>query len=1035
MKKIILTLAAVLWLAGAGVAPADDTSIYGATTIDVPPNVLIIFDTSGSMGDYINASPYDPGTAYAGSYDNNAVYEWTTIYEDQQRTVCTGYGRHRVCKTETVSVPVGHQWVEFATSIAALNCDGLETALSSTGYIIDNAGAAPGYGCSGNERNLETGNFLNYDYGDYADMRPKIDIAKEAMTNVINNTTNVRFGLMRFNEDHYGTNDGGRLVTNGQIGASKDNLITAIDSLTANGHTPLAETLAEAGLYFAGKDSWYDGPKTYTSPIQYECQKNFIIFMTDGEPTSDDDSRLDNAAYVNKDGDVIGDYDGDGSNRMNRLPDVAKYLYDNDIRPDLGDAGSRFEKQNIKTYTIGFTSDQALLQKTADDDHGHGKYFTTRSISGLEAALNSIMHDINEVNASYVSPVVPISRTNQVYAGDRIYIGLFKPQAEGGWLGNVKKFEIGLDGTLLDKTGHPATDENGMIVETAVSFWSTSADGASVDKGGLGAVLNNQSVRNIYTKAGASNDLTDSSNAFSKTNALITPALLGVATDTQKDTVIDTIYGVGKDWKLGDILHSQPTVIHYGSDKSMIFVGSNDGMLHCFDDDDASGKELWAFIPAEQLSRLQNLSVSDDGVHDYFIDGVPVVYDNGSQKILIVGERRGGDHYYALDVTDYTHPQFLYSIGPTQLGAGDQQRLGQSWGKAKTATIATSSGTANVFLLPGGYDNINEDKPIPDAADSLGRSVFSVKTSDGTTSAFKFDASTFSGMDHSIVDLIGIDPDNNGITNRIYAPDLGGQMFAFEDDNGDGTWNGRDLFNASADAVQRKIFYAPDVIKINQATDGGQEMLFFGTGDRANPNGTDVVDRFYAVKNSWATDFTTMTESDLVDVTADTIQMGSDSQKSDAQQTLESNSNKGWYIRLGLDTGMTGEKVVSAPIVFNGVVYFTTYVPKAAESESDSDPCHATGASGVSYLYAVDYQTGAAVYKDWHPDKETDGSGNQIDLSNGDRRIPIGHGISDTPIISIRENGALMNNQVEGGLRSMNVTEKVLVHTYYWRDR
>ncbi len=30
-------------------ALADDTEIYGVSTIDVPPNVLIIFDNSGSM--------------------------------------------------------------------------------------------------------------------------------------------------------------------------------------------------------------------------------------------------------------------------------------------------------------------------------------------------------------------------------------------------------------------------------------------------------------------------------------------------------------------------------------------------------------------------------------------------------------------------------------------------------------------------------------------------------------------------------------------------------------------------------------------------------------------------------------------------------------------------------------------------------------------------------------------------------------------------------------------------------------------------
>ena len=50
------------------------------------------------------------------------------------------------------------------------------------------------------------------------------------------------------------------------------------------------------------------------------------------------------------------------------------------------------------------------------------------------------MSTIVEKNAGFVAPVVPISRMNRVYAGDKIYLGFFKPQQTGRWIGNIKRY-------------------------------------------------------------------------------------------------------------------------------------------------------------------------------------------------------------------------------------------------------------------------------------------------------------------------------------------------------------------------------------------------------------------------------------------------------------------------------------------------------------------------------------------------------------------------------------------------------------------
>ena len=1000
---------------------ADDTDIYGTSTISMPPNVLIIFDTSGSMttqdvpGDY-----YDPSITYSGSYTDTAVYQkvcgWSCSYNS------------------------------FAANINNLNCPDVKTALETDGYktdavIMDSSG---GWVCGGSGKDLYLGNWINYDENYSSGLRTRTEVAKEVITQVINDTNDVRFGLMRFNNN--ATNaQGGFIVA--ECGTDKTTLINAVNSFPANGYTPLAETLAEAGLYLAGKTSWFNGSsgsydsncdtsgsgcKQYTSPMQYRCQKNYIILMTDGESTQDQDSKLTSGTYIN--GDIIGDYDNDSndpgsyaSNGTDYLDDVAKYLYENDINSSLGTSGDTFEKQNVIIYTIGFRTDNQLLAETAYN--GGGLYYTANSISGLSAAFKKIMTDIADVNSVFVSPVVPMSQMNRTFAGTSLYVGFFKPQPDGHWSGNIKKYGIDDQGSIIDADGLYATLADGTIKDNARSFWSTSDDGPNVLEGGIGAILLDQANRNLYTNLGSV--LT----SFSTTNPMLSPGTLGVTTTTEKNSVINDIHGVGKAWKLGDILHSKPSVVHYDTDgngtldETFIFAGSNDGMMHCFKDSD--GSETWGFIPQDLLTRLKDLS---DGTtdHKYFVDGEPVVYKDTSQKILFFGERRGGYYYHALDVTNYNSPGYLYSIGPTFLvgedgdidGSADgaDATLGQSWSAPTVHEIKTSSGLEKVFLMAGGYDD-NQDQATPSPTDLEGRAVFTVKVTDGTISKLNVNAGHYSDMTHCIVDVAGFDSNGNQYTNRVYAGDLAGSMFAFEDDNGDGIWSRRKLFSASAvDGINKKIFYSPDAVEERYG-----EMVFFGTGDRADPEETAVVNRIYAVKNEWTgSGFTTLTESDLVDVTENLIVLGTAQQQADTRVALE--TSKGWYIKLDQNAG---EKITSYVTVFNGVVYFTTYTPESG-STPPADPCEDVSGRGTARLYAVNYKTGEAAFE-WSDIAETDTDGNTVDRGKYDRTKVIGTSIASAPVIAVLRGGPQIYIGVEGGVQRENPNVTRTLETFYWR--
>jgi type IV pilus assembly protein PilY1 len=160
--------------------------------------------------------------------------------------------------------------------------------------------------------------------------------------------------------------------------------------------------------------------------------------------------------------------------------------------------------------------------------------------------------------------------------------------------------------------------------------------------------------------------------------------------------------GTYKVWKLGDPIHSTPTIaaapranyhLTYGDSsyadfvvrwkdrREVIYVGANDGMLHAFNggyyhkSDDATtatvvehgwytknptdnssgrplGDELWGFIPYQLLPQLQWLTRADY-THVYYVDLKPTVADvriftpdadhpNGWGTVLIGGFRMGG---------------------------------------------------------------------------------------------------------------------------------------------------------------------------------------------------------------------------------------------------------------------------------------------------------------------------------------------------------------------------------------------------------
>jgi type IV pilus assembly protein PilY1 len=215
-------------------------------------------------------------------------------------------------------------------------------------------------------------------------------------------------------------------------------------------------------------------------------------------------------------------------------------------------------------------------------------------------------------------------------------------------------------------------DSQGKFYPSSKSFWSAALDGGEVELGGVGDVLLRRTTpRKIYTllpgdaadedngpDINTSFDLTDLKNAFTKDNARLTSNILAVSSD-EKNKLIDFVHGLDayddngntifeqeKELDPGSFIHSRPYIIHY-KNRTVIYAGSNDGMLHAFNDypvgGSGDGEELWAFIPPSLLgrgrsyiqARLECLWMASPKAYvTYDTDG------NVTKAILIFGLRR-----------------------------------------------------------------------------------------------------------------------------------------------------------------------------------------------------------------------------------------------------------------------------------------------------------------------------------------------------------------------------------------------------------
>lgn len=1087
---------------GTGYSDDTELFIYDfAKAGDFRPKVLFIFDNSGSMADttLMAKEEYDPEFTYPAlsSDDGSNDYIYFTTGTPPKTLNSSNSKRFlknkNACATSDATLNSSGAftsifWNYVVTGTSNANRKGSWLQLNSyvqdtinlvdckqdfneknvsnagftntyqsvsgttTGYPINTSGTvavvskpwsvtATTSPANNNDLNLTlyTANYLRWYYAPSTIPTTRLNVAKQALRELVRTTPAVDFGLAVFNYNDSSGRNGGRIIrsiigndailSGGKTGAQ--DIIDKANSLSSDTWTPLCETMYEAYRYFGGGDVYFGDddsnrnpkrdPNAEVSPGKYKspydkCSNNgYVIYMTDGAPTYD--SAADNLVKGLLNGSTdpnkpsysgtVG-YGSAYNKEQSYLAALAGYMKNNDVNT------SATGKQTVTTFTVGFgdeaiTGAGTLLAETAR--RGGGKYYPATDATQLNEALKSSLLAILKMNTSLVSPAIATNNFDRTRSLNNIYYAMFEPGAGPRWKGNLKKLALAPEkGYVVDQSGMPAIASDGTILEAAKTFWSSTSDGNKVAEGGVQEMLAAKTNRNIYIIPPSTNT-TNALIAFSKSNlesmaggATQLRTVMSLNSTDSLDDLLNWTKGVDafdenqdgsktdiREHILGDPLHSRPLVINYGCTKLTgqtsctpdlrIVMGTNAGFLHMFKDSGTTVDESWTAMPyqfiANQKALRENL---DSSVHLYGVDSSPTVLVNeqvkdghikssqGDKVWLFTGLRGGGKAYYALNISNPDSPSLMWRLDKNSAGFG---RLGETWSIPEVAFIpgyyTETAGKKNykpVLIFSGGYDQ-SKSYLGQGVEDSEGLGIYIVDAEAGTLLfSFTPDAASatnkqVAGMVYSMPGSVSVlDSDGDGITDRIYAGDTGGQIWRIDLKGTDKSkWSAikfASLGNAHLSGTAKKLeddrrfFTQPVLVRtINKGWkyDGTNylyserpfDAVLIGSGDRNRPSSEAITKNVYVMLRDYNVNPTlfgatsepsvpsSITLSDLYDVTSDPFIGLNEDQIVNTTKALT--SKLGWKFWLN----ESGEKSMGAGLVLQGKLYFTSFLPQVQD--------------------------------------------------------------------------------------------------------
>ncbi|MCU7938911.1 MAG: hypothetical protein KZQ64_12285 [gamma proteobacterium symbiont of Bathyaustriella thionipta] len=918
--------------------------------------------------------------------------------------------------------------------------------------------------------------------------------------------------------DNPGGNGGFRDLE-GYIGESLDDISDAIQNYPLVwGTTPLAENLWEVIQYFEQNTDNQGAP--YYAPLngveafeladinnperdpyyssdygrKLECLKSSVIIFTDGDPYKD--STIPNT-IVDYDDDANHTDEGDTNVALHgrdNLDDVAYWGYcdttkascfngdtdadgdrqasapNRDLRPDIENPGAGDGiPQYISVYTIGFGSGdivKPILKDTANN--AGGKSYAASDGNTLKNSLTeAFTAAIDESSASAVS-VNTGSLTEDMV--------VFQAQFNSNdWTGVLQAYPI----CTVDKI---AAQINGCDNRT-IGALGNPMDASIITAHGDRRIATYNGTKGIAFQWPGDpanptvNELTVAQQSDLADSELLLDYLRG---DQSNEEGSGTGQFRSRASLLGDLINSSPA---YVGDESlfvyndleadshetfrssvsgrvpMVYVGSNDGMLHAFNansldaDDDGTvddadfGKEVFAFVPNQVLSRLPALG-NKDYVHQYTVDGSPTVGDayfdpaGGNNKawhtILVAGMNGGGQGIYALDITDpmadvsteaLAAEKVLWEFNDTDDDGNDgdgnegesgDNDLGYTYSQPNIVRMDSGEWAA---VFGNGYNSTDADA----SSSATGNAVLYIVSIETGELIRKIDTGVGLGYNdgthnvpttpNGLSTVAPVDFNGDNIVDFIYGGDLYGNLWRFNVTGNSNTWevaNNAPLFTASTPVESCDAFGICTTQKMRQPITTRPQagfhpakngyMVYFGTGQYFesgdNSGVNQLTQTFYGIwdrDDYWVSfnndhllkqsillekcfnevngglEATACTDANG-DETARDFDLRISSDTSIAWHTENDEGNNdplpvdgadagdlvdthlGWYMPLyntdandNPNGDNLGERQVSASVLRNGRIIFTTLIPSV-------DPC---SGGGTGWLMELDAASGA----------------------------------------------------------------------------
>ncbi|MCG7201294.1 hypothetical protein MD273_16280 [Marinobacter pelagius] len=791
-----------------------------------------------------------------------------------------------------------------------------------------------------------------------------------------------------------------------------------------SGGTALRSTLNHARTQFQRTGE--------SAPIQYECQKNFTLLFTDGYATDTDFTGVANA-----DGSAGAPYQDAYSNT---LADIAFSMYTENPRTDITPTGAvavpaicADETQtppasvdcnadlHINTYTVGLGAKGTIFgqdynvdgeSKTYDkvsdaysaapswpdvglpadavqiDDlyhaavNGRGDIYNANTPAQLQSELSATIRDI----VSSLGSASGVTFNSATLESDSlIFSALFNSTS---WSGDVEARALNPStGAISSSRSWSAAEQlSGQqpSQRTILTYSNTAADGvpfqwASLDTG---------------QQADLGTDPNGDSDSFGEERLAY----------LRGDTSYDGQQLRNRDGLLGDIVNSTPLFVGaprmnwpdaapFGTEAfrysafrgnatnvertPMVYVGSNDGMLHGFKAVESSsnggGDELLAYVPRSIFSTSQNEGLhylTDPAYrHRYYVDLSPQavdVYMPGTsggtpawRTVLIGGLRGGGAGLFALDVTNPSNFSEA-NASDLVLWEFDDTDLPQMNYQLEQPVVVMMNNNRWALVLGNGFNNGDGSNAADDETGLLilymdgGLDGEWTSGANGTPNDYEF---LKVGDTGGLGAVNAIDTNGDRVVDRIYGGDLQGNLWVFDvTGSNPGNWGSAytgsgnqgsaalPLFqtlsaDTDSDGIDDRfqpISQRPLVLRNTlspEGTEGGSGedyLVYFGTGKYfENGDLTDTSDQsMYAV---WDRGDSQLTRDDLQEqLIAETGGSLRNITGGTIDWAGEVAREYGWF----MDLPESGERVLNPPKFRGEILFFETYTPNSAACAS-----------------------------------------------------------------------------------------------------